>query len=282
MSQAVSVSVSVVIPCFRCDATIGRALTSVLNQTSQPAEIILVDDFSGDNTKAVLMEWECRHPSLIKVVCMSENRGAGSARNAGWAITTQPYVAFLDADDSWHPNKLEIQYEFMQTNPAVALCGHLCALFQDNEPEIIELNANSFHTVPKLAWLFKNAFSTPTVMLRRSLPFKFLEGRRYAEDLLLWQEIAFAEYRIVRIDASLANVHKPFFGVAGLSSHLWKMERGELGNFWRLRRRGTIGSMSFLIAFTFSLLKYCRRYWLLKLGRVPRATSQSASKGVVD
>ncbi|QTN30415.1 glycosyltransferase family 2 protein [Rhodoferax sp. AJA081-3] len=118
--------VSVVVPCYRCAATIARAVSSVAAQTLRPAEMILVDDASGDATLQQLHTLQAQHGPLIRVVALAANAGAASARNAGWNLATQPYIAFLDADDTWHPQKLEIQYRYMQQHPEVALSGHLC------------------------------------------------------------------------------------------------------------------------------------------------------------
>ena len=81
----VTLPVSVVIPCYRCAATLDRALQSVLAQTQPPAEIIVVDDASDDATPRVIAAL----PPSIKKIRLPENRGAGSARNAGWQAATQ-------------------------------------------------------------------------------------------------------------------------------------------------------------------------------------------------
>lgn len=257
-----------VIPCFRCGLTIGRAVASVAQQALKPAEIILVDDASGDDTLGVLREIEQQHTGWIKVVALDENLGAASARNAGWAVATQPYIAFLDADDSWHPKKLHIQYEYMRNDPDVTLCGHQCALLRDSEsPPVLPKNLH----VTKISagsLLLKNAFSTPTVMLKRDIPFRFREGVRYLEDILLWQQIAFAGLQVVRIESPLAYVHKPFYGAGGLSSQLWKMEKGELSNFVVLYQAGSIGFLQYAAATLFSIIKFIKRLLVTTLKRL--------------
>ncbi|MHB1099234.1 MAG: glycosyltransferase family 2 protein, partial [Burkholderiales bacterium] len=108
------VPVSVIIPCYRCAETIARAVDSVLKQTLPPEEILLVEDCSGDdgNTLAVLHSLQQNNP-FIRVIPLAKNGGPAAARNAGWDAAKQPYIAFLDADDAWHPKKLEIQYSWM-------------------------------------------------------------------------------------------------------------------------------------------------------------------------
>ena len=113
------ISVSVIIPCYRCAATIGRAVLSVVNQTIKPAELILVDDSSDDETLAMLVFFQRKYGSdWIKIITLSSNKGVSAARNAGWNQSIYEYIAFLDADDYWLPDKLFVQTQFMETSSA--------------------------------------------------------------------------------------------------------------------------------------------------------------------
>jgi glycosyltransferase involved in cell wall biosynthesis len=256
-----------VIPCYRCAGTIERGVASILQQTQRPTEIILVDDASEDGTLTVLTKLKQIYSSKIKIkiVELTENQGAASARNAGWSIATQPYIAFLDADDSWHPEKLRIQYDYMQNNPDVALCGHQCIWLRDDER--LPVLPKDFHVtqINSGRLLFKNAFSTPTVMLRSSIPFRFQDGKRYAEDLLLWQQIAFSNLQIARIESPLAYVHKSLYGESGLSSQIGKMEKGELINLVILYQSGQISFLFYTLATFFSIIKFSKRLFKTKL-----------------
>jgi glycosyltransferase involved in cell wall biosynthesis len=255
-------SVSVVIPCFRCAETIDRAVASVASQTLKPAEVILIDDASGDGTLTVLNQLAQQYVGWIKVVSLNENQGAASARNAGWAVAQQPYIAFLDADDTWHADKLHIQYAYMRDNQNVAISGHQCIWLRDGEaapvisttPLITQISANNL--------LFKNCFSTPAVMLKRDVLFRFSEAKRFAEDLYLWQQNAFAGLLIVRLEVPLAYIHKAPYGEGGLSGNLWQMEKGELDNYVQLHRAKRIGWVMFWIASVFSWVKFGRRLLL--------------------
>ena len=97
------VDVSVVVPCFACAGTIERAVASVAAQTCRPLELILVNDASLDETAACLQRLHDQYPEWVHVVHLAVNVGAGEARNAGWSVAKGKYIAFLDADDSWHP-----------------------------------------------------------------------------------------------------------------------------------------------------------------------------------
>ena len=257
-------NVSVIIPCFRCADTVQRAVESVAKQTLIPAEVILVEDASGDETLQALFYLQNLYADgWVKVIPRAVNDGPGTARNVGWESAKEPYIAFLDADDSWHPEKLFIQYEFMQNNPDVALCGHQCIWLRDSAPPPVPPKDLHATKISANSLLFKNAFSTPTVMLKRDIPFRFQEGKRYAEDLLLWQQIAFAGLQVVRIESPLAYVHKSLYGEDGLSAQLWKMEKGELRNLIDLYRQNKINQILFIAATVFSMAKYYKR--LLKM-----------------
>jgi len=260
-----SAPVSVVIPCFCSLATIGRALDSVLQQTVRPREVILVDDCSSDETPKFLRAAEKRHRGLVKIILLAKNAGAATARNAGWMIATQPYIAFLDADDSWHMNKLELQYALMKNRHDIALCGHQCVLYQNDGSS--PLLPREWKETQLLAcdMLFRSPFSTPSVMLRRDTSFRFEEGRRYGEDLLLWQRIAFAGHKVVRMEMPLAYVHKPLYGAGGLSQQLWKMEKGELSNLLVHYKIKNIGILMWVFSTIFSLIKFFRRVVVVRL-----------------
>jgi glycosyltransferase involved in cell wall biosynthesis len=115
----VSCTVSVVIPVFNRPATVCRAIQSVLEQTYQDFEIIVVDDGSTDATAASVAAMTDRRITLIR---HGQNRGGSAARNTGIRAGSAPYVAFLDSDDEWLPTKLARQLEvFERASGNVAL-----------------------------------------------------------------------------------------------------------------------------------------------------------------
>src|SRR5437867_10792008 len=126
-----SARVSVVIPCWRCADTLRRALASVLSQTVAPLEIILVDDGNTDDTPPVLRELASRTPNLVRVVTLQQNVGPGEARNAGWAAARGELIALLDADDAWHPRKLELHLGWLSRQPDAVFSCHKSMLASD-------------------------------------------------------------------------------------------------------------------------------------------------------
>jgi glycosyltransferase involved in cell wall biosynthesis len=255
--------VTVVIPCFRCAATIGRAIESIIEQTQLPREVILVDDASDDNTLELLKVFEQKYPEWITVIELKENNGAASARNAGWTFATQPYIALLDADDSWHPGKIACQYEFMRTHPEVALCGHNYCLSNQSDEQETQLLPLAFETIGMYQLLFSNPFVTPSVMVKSGIPFRFMQGQRYIDDHLLWMEIVLAGLTVVKLSAPLTKIYKGLYGEAGLSSHLWSMEKSELYNYWYLYKTRRMSLLLMLFFEFFSLAKYLRRLLII-------------------
>lgn len=261
MQRRNEVPVSVVIPCYRCASTINRAVESVLRQVQKPAEVILVDDASGDGTLSVLRHLEQQYPGWVKVIALEENSGAASARNAGWAAATQHYIAFLDADDAWHALKIKIQYTYMSSNPDVMLCGHRHRILKqrDDLPNWIVATQWEAEQINKWDLLLSNRFVTPSVMLRRDVVQRFAEKQHYMEDHLLWLEIACGGGAAMKLSAELTAIYKSQFGASGLSSHMWGMERSELHNYWRLHKAKYIGLIAVLMLWVFSMTKYLRR-----------------------
>lgn len=266
MSEVGYAPVSVVIPCYRCSTTIGRAIASIVQQTQKPVEIILIDDASEDGTLVVLQELAKLHHGWIKVLQFKINRGAACARNAGWEAASQPYIAFLDADDAWHPRKIEIQYAYMAAHPEVTLSGHLHRVIK--QPEKLpdwEVGQWDVKQLSRLTMLMSNRLITPSVMLKKNVLHRFLAGKRHIDDHLLWLELICEGHKMVLFSAELASVYKFLYGAGGLSSQLWLMEKSELENYARLYSSGCINLVEWLILGLYSLLKYVRRlviYWL--------------------
>jgi glycosyltransferase involved in cell wall biosynthesis len=121
---------SVVIPAYNAADTIVPAIESVLAQTVQPKEIIVVDDGSTDETAAVIGEIAPR----IAIV-RQPNQGPGAATSAGIALATAPYIATLDADDLWLPGKIERQAQCFEAAPETAGVFASARLFRDGGSE---------------------------------------------------------------------------------------------------------------------------------------------------
>lgn len=268
--QTQQAPVSVIIPCFRCAGTLERAVASVAAQSEVPAEVILVDDCSGDGTRALLQTLAGQYPpGWIRTVLLDQNMGAASARNAGWAIASQTYIAFLDSDDAWHPEKIHLQLRHMQSHPDVVLCGHAHKILPPdaalNWPLRDTGKPAKARRIGKWSMLLSNRFVTPSAMLKRDIPQRFEERQRYMEDHMLWLNIICSGAHVDRLALPLAAIYKRPYGQAGLSAQWWLMERGDLGNYRRLLVQNYITHFQFLCFAAYSGAKFLRRYALYNL-----------------
>lgn len=159
--------VSVVMPAYNAEKFIGAAIESVLGQTFQDLEILVVDDGSRDGTADVV----ARYPRVRYI--RQANGGASSARNRGVAEARGEFIAFLDSDDEWHPEKLQAQVALMRAYPQADLCRTAIAE-EPLEPQRslfgIDKAGLPGHTLIKtLAESFLHPyFATSAVMVRRA------------------------------------------------------------------------------------------------------------------
>ena len=262
-------TITAVIPCFGASATLSRALASVGAQTRPPEETLLVDDGNPAGEARALEAIAARFPALNpRVVRLPENLGVGSARNAGWAEARTGLLAFLDADDAWHPRKLELQAAAMEARPEVVLCGHRLRVLGPGEalpPE--PRGGGGVRPIRRWPLLVVNPFPTSTWMLRREQSIRFVEGKRHLEDHLLLMELALRDQPILGLDAELAAFFKPALSRAGLSAQLWEMEKGELDAYARLRTLRLLGRTGQAGLSALSLLKFARRLAVVRLLR---------------
>ncbi|MFJ1626559.1 glycosyltransferase family 2 protein [Marinilactibacillus psychrotolerans] len=107
--------VSIVTPVYKAEKYIKETIQSVLNQTYENFELILIDDCSPDNS-AIVIKDIAKKDSRIKYVKLEKNSGAAVARNKGIELAQGRYIAFIDSDDKWYPEKLDKQINFMEDN----------------------------------------------------------------------------------------------------------------------------------------------------------------------
>jgi glycosyltransferase involved in cell wall biosynthesis len=267
VSEAVA-PVSVVVPCFRCAATIASAVALVAAQTLRPAEVLLVDDASGDDTLAALEAVSLSYPTgWVKVFSLPVNGGPSAARNEGWAHASQPWIAFLDADDSWHPRKIELQMAVLNADPHIAMIAHLMNVQPRSAPPPALTYPFKIVKMPKRLLRLRSGFPTPSVVLRRNLPFRFDESRRRSEDSLLFGQILLSGYRCVTIRQVLVSGHKQPFGEGGLSGDLAAMQKAGWDTRRALYAQGLVGRAELLVTHAYSIARYARRIFLTFLRR---------------
>lgn len=256
--------VSVVVPCYRCADTIGASLASVAAQTLPPEEVILVDDCSGDGTLEALHREAASYPAgWVKVLTSPRNGGPSQARNIGWKHASQEYIAFLDADDTWAPSKLELQVAALRKDPQIALIAHRMDVRErDAGPPPLRPPVRT-RILGRRRLLLNNPFPTASVVLRRDLPFRFNENYRRVEDFLLWAQIAFSGYRCAKINQTLASWHKANYGAGGLSGDLAAMHSAGRQVRQELLRQGLVTPAEHRIARVIGIVRRTRRNVLM-------------------
>lgn len=159
--------ISVVIPVFNAQETLAKTIESVLAQTYPVFEILLVDDGSSDHSRDI-MEAYSLQDSRIRVLLNEQNCGVAISRNRGVQQAKYDWICFLDSDDCWREDKLELQLQAILENPKTELCFTASSFVdQDgNESEYV-LHVPKQVTFDKL--LRQNVISCSSVMVRRQL-----------------------------------------------------------------------------------------------------------------
>jgi len=160
--------ITVIMPAYQAEMTLGRALESIAGQTLRPRQIIVVDDGSKDGTLRIAEQF-CEQFSDIDFVLLAQkNQGAGAARNRALAEATSTYVAFLDADDEWLPKKLERSLKYLEeTN--LTLVAHDYVRAQAGKPDVRIDCFRHFENAhdPYIALYRRGYLATSTVVARR-------------------------------------------------------------------------------------------------------------------
>lgn len=250
--------VSVVIPAYNAADTISRALDSLKRQSRDDFEVILVDDMSTDETVKIAAQHVLTLQGKLRICSQPHNAGPAAARNKGWSLARANYVAFLDADDAWHKDKLKWQIAIMDSGADIS--GHRTPLIHSGfELKDMLPRAVTTRNLRHRDVLLKNPFNTSSVIIRRDLPLRFSEQLQRTEDYLLWCEVIMAGYRSVALDPPLAFVFKPFYGYAGLSANLHAMQKGEITVYDRLYETRQISRTTCFGLKAWSYIRYWRR-----------------------
>lgn len=130
--------VSIITPSYNSSRYISQTIESVLVQTYENWEMIIVDDVSPDHSNEIIEEY-AKKDNRIKLIKLEKNSGAANARNEGIQQAVGKYIAFLDSDDIWLPEKLTKQIEFMHKNEVV-LCYSSYFIMDENSKQIGQFN----------------------------------------------------------------------------------------------------------------------------------------------
>lgn len=185
-------TISVIIPAYKAVLTIERALASVAAQTLKPERVIVVDDGSGDGTFKKAEAFKEQFNGTELRVLSQNNRGAGAARNRAINEATGDWLAFLDADDEWLPDKLAISMEAIYKHNIV-LVAHNYFAVNGSQKKLVVCNARYEAAANPYCGLYRKGFlATSSVVVRRDAVIEaggFDETLETAQDFDLWLKI---------------------------------------------------------------------------------------------
>ena len=218
--------VSAVIPAYNASLFVSETIESVLAQTFEDWELLIIDDGSTDNT-AEIAEHYCKKDSRIRLL-KQVNQGVSAARNAAVELTQGQFIAFLDADDRWLPQKLATHIEHLKLNPEVGVSfGRVEFISYGGQPtgtiasgRLSNLKAEHF--------LYNNPTITTSNLVVRREVFQQLPGfdpdMSYSEDIdWLFRVMCNTKWEIEAINQVLVEYR---ITERGLSSDLYRIEEG--------------------------------------------------------
>ncbi|TXD49139.1 glycosyltransferase family 2 protein [Polaribacter sp. IC073] len=194
--------VSIITPNYNSEKFIAQTLQSIRAQTYKNWELIIVDDCSTDKSLDII-ETYSKTDKRIKVIRLNENSGAGIARNKAIEEATGNFIAFLDSDDLWHPEKLEKQLAFMvQKNYNLTYTSYNVFNEKDAEPNKIVLCKP---TLNYSQMLYSNKIGCLTAMYNKdNLGKIYMPEIRKRQDYALWLKILKKEERAYGLQEVLA------------------------------------------------------------------------------
>jgi teichuronic acid biosynthesis glycosyltransferase TuaG len=178
--------VSIVTPAWRAARFVGETIRSVQAQGHRDWEMLVVDDCSPDDTVAVVSSFADRDPR-IRLIRQPANGGPAAARNAALEAATGRYLAFLDSDDLWLPNKLSAQLAFMRAKSVAFSYTEFRRISEDGSRIGDRVQVPDSLTYRQL--LCDTSIATSTVMIDRSLAGEFRMKKTYYDDFTAWLEI---------------------------------------------------------------------------------------------
>ena len=201
--------VSVIIPMFNAQDWINGLLVSILNQTYQNIEIVLVNDGSTDASVEIVSMFSQHRAGIELRIVTQRNSGVSEARNEGVRQAQGDLLAFVDSDDIWMPEKIERQVAAIVTLEASAVaCGY--AIFRDLDREVLDVVHPIWSEAGVRNWLLLRSYGgllSSTLMLKKEV---FYQAGPFRRDLSLSADIEFA-WRLLKV-TSVALIEDPLVG----------------------------------------------------------------------
>ena len=259
--------VSIIVPMYRAAAYIADTIEMVFSQTYCRWELLLVDDCSGDGSveaveKALfayehrpsdavlenvrhIEEYLCGEGKEVFLICKNKNEGAAAARNTGMDLAGGQYIAFLDADDIWVPDKLRKQLVFIKEKQA----GFLFSAYEFGDEEA-RPTGRVVHVPEVLTYkkaLSRTVIFTTTVVFDRNIvPDELMRMPRVeSEDTATWWQVLRAGYTAYGLDEVLAVYRRP---AGSLSSNKFKAVK-RIWNLYRRQEKLSVFASAFYFVF---------------------------------
>jgi glycosyltransferase involved in cell wall biosynthesis len=261
--------ISVIIPLYNAENTILAALDSVKNQEGNfDFEILVINDGSKDKSEILVRNFQKDNPDLKIELINQKNGGVSVARNTGMKNSKGNYIAFLDADDVWLPQKTERQLKFLiNENDKIDFITSLRNGEKIWFPYSISKNNLAKITLCKL--LLRIEGQTSTAIFKKKIIENtgfFDENQKYSEDANYWMRISKNNNMyILAEDLVFTGAGKKSYGESGLSANLQEMEKGIQKNIKEMYVTKRINFMQYFFFLLFSKLKYVVRIFKNKL-----------------
>ena len=153
-------AVSVVMPVYNCEQYVSLAIESILKQSFTDFEFIIIDDGSTDRSPEIIRQF---HDQRINFIGNAMNHGNYPVRNQGMELAKGKYICVMDADDISEPERLKIQFQFMEKNPEVGICGTFIRNIPSNIIPRFIIDCEQL----RVAFLYNNYCSHPSLMMRK-------------------------------------------------------------------------------------------------------------------
>lgn len=204
--------VTIIIPTYNAERYLARTLSTVASQTYTNYELVIVDDKSTDSTLDVALEYADIQPNVRVISLDSNSGGPATPRNVGISCASGSYVAFLDADDLWHPQKLEIQLSFLQDYSADAICSSSMDFNEEYLEGDAKAHCNKYVEVSYFGTLCKSRVPLSSLIIKTELAkkIKFNARKEFIarEDYLFTLEFLKNMGRLYKIDYPLMRYRK--------------------------------------------------------------------------
>ena len=263
MSEFARELVSVIMPSYNAEALIAKSIQSVIDQSFTKWELIVIDDCSKDSTRKVVQSF-VEKDSRIKLISLEKNNGAPAApRNIGVRNSSGMWIAFLDADDIWHPQKLKLQMDALQVHKVDFCCTQMKDFTDDTLLTFDAVMEVSVEQISFAKQQIKGRIPTSSVVVKKDLMlrFPFNEDIRYkaVEDYHCWLRMhevigvtiklcyPLLSYRRIvgQISGSkkymlerMYMVHKEYPGTSAAQAILYTLTHALGGFYYRILRKG--------------------------------------------